>query len=247
MLARLDDMSQDLPQDMSREDMSCDRGPRSAAAASARLCVATREVKPIDDLIRFVLGPDRAVVPDLKRKLPGRGVWVTARKNVISDAVRRNAFGRGFKADVTVSKDLPTMVELLLERSVLDALAIAHKAGAVVAGFTKVEAAIATDPIVALLTARDGADDGRRKLVAALHRRFGDGSEHIVTMTGFTSAQLDLALGRSNVVHAALLAQRPSATVLARWRALEHFRIGAPDENSNPQPLDSGTPKPGSE
>jgi uncharacterized protein len=234
MLARLDESAQD-------------HGPRKVAAETARLCIVTREVKPTDEMIRFVLGPDRTVVPDLKRKLPGRGVWVTARRDVLADAIRRKAFPRGFRDDVTVLKNLPERVEQLLERSVLDALAIAHKAGAVVAGFTKVESAIETDRIVALMHAREAGADGSRKITAALRRRFGDSAEAIVTMAGFSSAQLDLALGRANVIHAALLRGRASDTVLARWRVLDRFRIGAPERKSPCNQVDSGAPKLGLE
>jgi len=228
MLASVDDNA---------DDGALDRGPRTIAATPARLCVATREVKPIDAMIRFVRDPDGAVVPDLKRKLPGRGVWVTARREAVADAVKRQAFRRGFKADVTVSKDLPALVERLLERAVLDALAVAYKAGAVITGFAKVEAAIGFDHIVALLTAKEASADARRKIAAAVKRRFGDSAEHIVTMTGFASTQLDLALGRPNVIHAALLAARPSDTVLARWRALEHFRTDGPDREADVQQI----------
>jgi uncharacterized protein len=120
-----------------------DRNVRAAAAATERLCIATRQVRPVGALIRFVIGPDGAVVPDLKRRLPGRGVWVTARRQAVVEAVRRRLFGRGFKAEVKVSPELPGAVERLLEQSALNALSIAHKAGLVVQGFAKVEAAIA--------------------------------------------------------------------------------------------------------
>jgi len=223
-----------------------DRGPRNLAATTTRLCVATAEAKPIDRMIRFVVGPDRAVVPDIKRKLPGRGVWVTARRDILAHAISRNAFARAFKTEIAVSKDLPALVEQLLERSVLDALAVAYKAGAVIAGFAKVESAIETDDIAALLHARDASADGYRKIVAAVNRRFGKDGERVVTMSGFTSAQLHLALGRPNVVHAAVLAERPSDTVLARWRLLDHFRMD-PDQQSNPKRHDSDAPKLGLE
>src|SRR5262249_39974348 len=154
-------------------------------------------------------------------------------RNTIADAVRGNAFRRGFKTDATVSKDLPDLVAQLLERSVLDALAMADKAGCVVAGFAEVEAAIDAGEIAALVVANETAKDGREKIAGALKRRFGDDAEHIVTMAGFASAQLDLALGRPNVVHAALLGQRPSNTVLSRWRVLERFRAVGPDPESN--------------
>src|ERR1700761_8451417 len=121
-------------------DNELDSGPRQGAAGRERLCVATRAVKPTDDMIRFVVGPD-GIVPDLKRKLPGRGVWVTASKAAVAEAVARKAFARSFKRDVKVAKDLAEQTEALLARAAVDALAIAGKAGDVPAGFAKVEAA----------------------------------------------------------------------------------------------------------
>src|SRR5215467_5189905 len=93
-----------------------EREPHAAAAARERLCIATREVRPIGELIRFVVGPDGAAVPDLKRRLPGRGVWITARRHLVEEAVRRRAFERGFKADVRVSADLADELDRLLEQ-----------------------------------------------------------------------------------------------------------------------------------
>jgi len=210
------------------EEFEADHGPRTLAAGTTRLCVATREIKPIEDMIRFVLGPDGTVVPDLKRKLPGRGVWVTARRVALAQAVDRGAFRRSFKSDVKVSKDLLTLVEQLLERFVLDSLAIARKAGDVASGFAAVAEAIESEGVVALLHAKDASLEGCRKIEALLKRRFAGDAKKIVTIAAFTSAQLDLALGRSNVVHAALLAGRASDTVIARWLVLDRFRIGEP-------------------
>jgi uncharacterized protein len=234
MLARLD-------------DMEADHGPRNGAAATTRLCVATRAIKPIEDMIRFVLAPDGTVVPDLKRKLPGRGVWITGQRSVLAAALARGAFRRGFKSEVVVSKDLLPLVEQLLARSVLDSLAIANKASAVVTGFAKVEAAIASDRIVALLHASDASAEGLRKIGAALRRRHAEGPENIVTIAAFTSAQLDLALGRTNVVHAALLAGRASNTVLARWLVLDRFRTGDPEREASPKQLDRNAQNSGME
>jgi predicted RNA-binding protein YlxR (DUF448 family) len=204
-----------------------DLGPRSAAAVTERLCIATREVRPVRELIRFVAGPNGAVTPDLKRRLPGRGVWVTARRRILEEAMRRRAFGRALKGDVKAPANLPEVVDRLLEQSALDALSIAHKAGLVVLGFAKVEAAVAAGPVVALLRARDAGADGGRKLAAGLRRR-DDWSAEGKNIDGFTSAQLDLALGRLNVVHAALLAGRASETFLERWQILESFRADDP-------------------
>jgi predicted RNA-binding protein YlxR (DUF448 family) len=203
--------------------------PHAAAAARERLCIATREVRPISELIRFVVDPDGAVVPDLKRRLPGRGVWITARRHFVEGAVRRRAFGRAFKADVKVSTELPDELERLLERSALNALSIAHKAGLVILGFAKVEAAVAAAPLVALVRARDAGEESGRRLAAAFRRRADDAAKGKI-IEAFTSAQLDLALGRLNVVHAALLADRASETFLARWRFLESFRADNPGD-----------------
>jgi hypothetical protein len=203
-------------------DIDLDAGPR--AQELERMCVATRTVRPVADMIRFVIGPDGEAVPDLKRKLPGRGVWVTATQDALSDAVKRKALARGFKQEVRLPADLVARTGELLERAALDALAMAGKAGLVATGFTRVEAALAREKVVALLHAAEAAADGVRKLDAALRRRL----EHdpIVTIGILTSAQLDLAFGRPNVVHAALLAGPPSDTFLARLQRLERFRSG---------------------
>jgi predicted RNA-binding protein YlxR (DUF448 family) len=106
-----------------------DHGPRKTVAGSERLCAATGEVKCVDHMIRFVMGPGQTVVPDLKRRLPGRGLWVTATRGALELAIRRNCFARGFKREMVVEPELVQMTEGLLERSALDALAMAHKAG----------------------------------------------------------------------------------------------------------------------
>src|SRR5262245_25390952 len=204
-----------------------DAGPRKGPGAE-RLCAVTRTVKPVEELIRFVVGPD-GIVPDLKRKLPGRGLWITADRPTLKDAVTRNVFARGFKRDVRATAELIDRTELLLQRAVLDALAIGGKAGLVLTGFAKVEAAVAREPLVGLIHASDAGNDGVQKLASALrHRPDGD---RIPTIKSLTTAQLDLALGRSNVVHAALLAGPANDTVLARLARLERFRSGVPGDS----------------
>ncbi len=204
-----------------------DTGPRRAGRDVERLCVVTRTVKPVDEMIRFVVGPD-GIVPDLKRKLPGRGLWVTATKSALMDAVKRKAFARAFRREVRVAPDLADATERLLVRSALDALAIAGKAGAVATGFSRVEEALAHVPVAALLHASDAGADGVAKLATALQRR--PDAERIATITQFGTAQLSLALGRPNVVHAALRAGPASHTFLARFQRLERFRPDQPDE-----------------
>ena len=199
-----------------------DRGP--GTAQRTRMCVATRAVQPVSELIRFVVGPDGEAVADVKSKLPGRGIWVTATRDALLEAVKRKAFSRGFKRDVRLPPDLVDRTERLLERAVLDALAMAGKAGLVAAGFGKTESALDHEDVVGLLHAAGGASDGIRKIEAASRRRRSEAPPAVI---GFlNSAQLDLALNRPNVVHAALLAGPASETFLARCRRLERFRTG---------------------
>jgi predicted RNA-binding protein YlxR (DUF448 family) len=203
-----------------------DRGPREGRRGTERLCALTREVKPVEDLIRFVAGPDGAVVPDLKRRLPGRGVWVTATRKSIDEAAKRNVFARSLKREARAASGLGGEVERQLESAALDALAIAHKAGRVAIGFGRAETALAgVPPVLAILNAADGAPDGARKIAAAAAKRqTAENAGEIPVISAFTSAQLDLALGRSNVVHAALLAGPASNGFLARCQSLERFR-----------------------
>jgi predicted RNA-binding protein YlxR (DUF448 family) len=177
-------------------------------------------------MIRFVLDPAGAVVPDLKRKLPGRGVWVTADRAAVATAGARHSLARGFKRSVKAPASLVADTEALLERSLLDALGIARKAGLVDAGFTKTEAALSGKRVVALLQAVEAAPDGVRKLRAAAIRHCGEEKAADLPVLVLAGAQLDLALGRPNVIHAALLAGPASETVLARYRRLDRFRGG---------------------
>jgi uncharacterized protein len=202
-----------------------DKGPKPSGLGTERLCLVTREVKPTADMIRFVVAPDGEVVADLKRRLPGRGVWLTATRKTLAEAVKRNAFRRGFRQDVQVPADFVERLEERLRRHALDALSIAHKAGCVMQGFAKVEAALAGGPAVAVIHAAEAAGDGMRKLAQARASRRDPPAGEVAEIREFTSAQLDLALGRSNVVHAALLAGPASDTFLARWRTLDRFRM----------------------
>ncbi len=155
-------------------DTDLDNGPRTDRSATMRMCAVSREVRPIDELIRFVVSPDGAVVADLKRKLPGRGLWVSASRTAVAEAVRRNQFSRGFKRDIRASKTLPADTENLLIRSAIEALAMAAKAGQAVSGYGKVEDALREGLVAALLHASDGAADGIRKLDAIARQRAGN-------------------------------------------------------------------------
>ena len=177
------------PQDTSEE---LDAGPHKGGRGTERLCAVSRTVKPVDELIRFVVGP-HGVVADLKRKLPGRGLWISADRHTLKDAVTRNVFARGFKRELRVSQALVDETERLLLRSALDALAIAGKAGQVVAGFAKVEAAVAREAIVGLIHASDAGADGVvqacRRAAPAGGRRSGQADQ------GFHDGPIGFGIG----------------------------------------------------
>jgi hypothetical protein len=219
-------------------DPDLDNGPRTDRSATMRMCAVTRQVRPIGELIRFVVAPAGEVIPDLKRKLPGRGLWVSASRQTLAEAVRRHQFGKGFKREVRVSPTLPADTEALLVRSAIDALAMAAKAGQVISGFGKVEDALTSRQtrasLEALIHASDGAADGIRKLDAVLRQNavVNEKSDQFPVITALTSEQLDLALGRSNVIHAALLAGPASKTFLSRSQILVRYRMADADKTA---------------
>ena len=216
-------------------DPDLDNGPRTDKSATMRMCAVSREVRPIDELIRFVVAPSGDIIPDLKRKLPGRGLWVEASRRTVAEAVRRNQFSRGFKRDVRAAQSLASDTENLLVRSAVEALAMAAKAGQVISGFAKVEGLLGQGRAGALIHASDGAADGIRKLDAIAGQRAGNvGESHgLPIVTALTSAQLDLALGRSNVIHAALLAGPASKTFLSRCQILVRYRMADDDKTAD--------------
>ena len=197
-----------------------------------RSCIVTREAKPASELMRFVLGPEGAVVPDLRHKLPGRGAWVTPTAAIVGEAVRKRAFSRAFKTEAKVSPALVEEIDAALVRDLKGALALANKAGAVVTGFGKVEAAVSSGEIAALIHAREAAEDGKRKLAAALRKRAGGTISPGSIYDDLPGDDLDVALGRVHVIHAALLAGPGSEGCLARWRRLRRFR--GVDDNAGP-------------
>ena len=215
-------------------DPDLDNGPRTDRSATVRMCAVTRQVRPIDELIRFVVAPAGEVIPDLKRKLPGRGLWVSASRQTVAEAVRRNQFGKGFKRDVRAAATLAADTESLLERGAIEALAMTAKAGQAVSGFSKVEDALKQGQATALIHAADGAPDGIRKLdaMARQNAENGDESSKFPVITALTSEQLDLALGRSNVIHAAVLAGPASKTFLSRSHVLVRYRMADDDKTA---------------
>lgn len=192
-----------------------------------RTCVVNRERRPVEDLIRFVQGPDGTIVPDLAGRLPGRGVWVAATRADVEKAIKIKAFHRSLKRETIVPEDLADRVETLILRRVMQALSLANKAGLVLTGFTKVEQAISGGKVVILLHAVEAAPDGVEKLDRRLRSMMRDTGGTATVLTVLTIDQISLALGRSNVVHAALEKGGATANFLAGAMRLVRYRSGA--------------------
>ncbi|WP_072394704.1 RNA-binding protein [Hyphomicrobium sp. CS1GBMeth3] len=195
-------------------------------SSSQRLCAATREALDPALLIRFVADPDGGVVPDLARRLPGRGVWVKADKATVAQAVRNNVFARSLKRSVKADPALAERVEHLLEKRALEALALANKAGLVTTGFQQVDELIASGAAIGLVQAGDAAEGGREKLArkfAAVARAAG---REAAVVTSLSTEQLSLAMGRSNVVHAALIKGGAAERFMEEAERLSRYRLG---------------------
>lgn len=162
-----------------------------------RTCIVTREQKPEAELIRFVLSPEGQVVPDLKRKLPGRGCWVTKSRVTLAEAVKRQAFARALEKTAKADEGLPDLVGTLMRKDLVQALSLCRKAGLAVSGFTKVEDALGKGHVTALIHVSTAKPDGAAKL----NRKSGP---DCAILDFFAPHELDLAFGRENVVHAAI-------------------------------------------
>ncbi len=195
------------------------------AQSHERTCIVTRRQDAPEGMIRFVRAPDGAVAPDIRSRLPGRGVWVTARADLVAEAARKQAFSRGLKAEAAAT--LAGDVDALLEADCLQMLALANKAGLVITGFGKVATALEKGEARVLIEAINGGEDGRRKIGQCARRGEAATRTAAKIVTIFTSSQLDLALGRTNVIHAALAAGGPSEAFLSRCERLTLYRGGA--------------------
>jgi hypothetical protein len=176
-----------------------ERGSR--ADARERRDIVSGEVMPENRLLRFVADPDGRVVPDVAAKLPGRGLWVEATAAAIRTAVDKKLFSRAAKAPLAAEADLASRAERALVARMQGDLGIGRRSGALILGFDNVLRQLqGPRPPKILIEAFDGAPDGKRKLYAAAHRL----ELKCVVIETLTSAELGLALGRENVIHAAV-------------------------------------------
>jgi predicted RNA-binding protein YlxR (DUF448 family) len=208
------------------EEQPQHRDDDRAAQDQLRRCIVTRAERAPSELIRFVVDPSGAIVPDLARKLPGRGVWVTADMATVAAAAKGQAFAKSLKRRVTVAPDLPRAVEALCVKRVLDALSLANKAGLVTTGFEKVEALLDGGRAAALLHGFDAAADGRRRLDRKFAAIQQDKGQRAPIVDWLTIEQLSLAIGRSNVVHAALKQGGATNRLLREAERLQRYRSG---------------------
>jgi uncharacterized protein len=180
------------------------------------MCIVTREEADEDALVRFARAPDGTVVPDLQAKLPGRGVWVKCSRSTLNDAIKRQAFARGFEEDCKVPDELPDMVGNLLRKQAVNQVSLARKAGTAVQGFTKVEEAVRKGGIRVLLHTEGAGEDG----VSKLDRLAGNKT---VIANSFRSDEMDLAFGRPNVIHAAIAASGLADRLVVHLQRMASF------------------------
>jgi predicted RNA-binding protein YlxR (DUF448 family)/ribosomal protein L30E len=180
-----------------------------------RRCLATRAVLPKEAMIRFVLGPDGVVVPDLAARLPGRGMWLSAKAAVLEEARAKRLFARAAKAEARVPEGLGAVIVAGLEGRVASTLGLARRAGQAVCGFVKAREWVAGGRAGLVVTARDGAADGRRKLLAG---------SAVPAVAPLDAASLGAVFGREHVVHVALAPGRLAGAVAADAARLAGMR-----------------------
>jgi hypothetical protein len=193
----------------------------------------TGEVCPKADLIRFVVGPDGRVHPDVAERLPGRGLWTLARRDIVARAVKKRLFSRAARTAVGVDEDLDQRVEVLLARRAIDLVGLARRAGLAVCGFAKVEAALSAGKAAILIAAADGSADGRGKLRAR--------APGLPLVEVLTSAELGAAFGRESAVHAVLGAGPLAEAFQAVAARLAGFRGAMANAGKDDVSLRQGT------
>lgn len=183
-----------------------------------RRCIATRAVLPKERLLRFVLSPEGVLVPDLAERLPGRGLWLQARRDVVETALKAGSFAKAARRPVQPPKDLADQLEAMLERRCLDVLGLARRAGKLVAGFEKTASWLRDGRAGVLVEALDAAAGGRSKL--------GGRADALPVVELLSAEALGHALGRDHAVHVALAPGAFARRFLVEALRLAGFRAG---------------------
>ena len=197
---------------------------RAEGETPFRRCIVTGEVRAKAELVRFVVGPQATVVPDISGRLPGRGLWTTARRDIVQQAVAKRLFARAARMQVAADEGLADQVERLLAARCGDWLGLARRAGQAVAGFVKVRTLVAAGEAAVLVEAADGGADSRGKLQAL--------APGLPVVDGLSAAELSAALGREHVVHAAVTRGRLAACLMTDAARLDGFRAHGSDNVS---------------
>lgn len=196
--------------------------PKDRSNGPERKCIATGEVHPRHGLIRFVVGPDGQIAPDLAEKLPGRGVWVSADRAAVEKAAKKGLFARSAKQAVTVPEDLVDLLESMLTRRVIELISLARKGGRATTGYERVKDWLAKDEAEILIQASDGSERGKSKL----------STPHGGSFIGWlTASELGQAFGRQSAVHAALGAGGLSKRVVEEAARLKGLRVSDGDQS----------------
>jgi uncharacterized protein len=181
-----------------------------------RRCIVSGESQPKGGLIRFVVGPDAVVFPDVMNRLPGRGMYVEVSKASIDKAAKKGLFSRAAKQPVKVPDDLGVMVEQLVLRRVIDLISLARKAGNAVMGYEKVKDWLIKGQAIVLIQASDGSERGKTKLRAP--------ADNGRLITCLTAGELGLSFGRERAIHAALAAGGLTSRVVEEAARLAGLR-----------------------
>lgn len=210
------------------------RGGRTKKGeAPERRCIATGETQPKSGLIRFVIGPEAQIVPDVLEKLPGRGIWVTSDRDALEKAVTKGLFSRGAKQKVQVPEGLLDTVETALTRRLIDLISLARKGGYAITGYEKVKGLLANDAAEVLVQASDGSERGKSKL------RPPEGEDGFIGV--LSASELGLAFGREHVIHGALAAGGLTTRIVEEAKRLAGMRGYGGERNSGDRGHRKGT------
>lgn len=200
-----------------------------------RRCIATKDTLPTANLIRFVLGPDDLVTPDISERLPGRGMWVTANRTQLEYSIKQGLFSKAAKQKANVPDDLADMTERLIAKRTTDLLSLARKSGHAICGYEKTKSAMMSEQWYILIQAKDGSAMQKQKI-----RPSAVANSYI---SWLTAQELGLAFGRENVIHAAVSKGGLSARILLEANRLAGFRNNndaAPSKTAGSKPAAKG-------
>lgn len=183
--------------------------------AEIRKCIVCGEVMEKDNLLRFIAAPDGRIIPDFKKKLPGKGVYVSNSKTSLEKAVSKNLFSKALKKNVKTDSDLTELVEHLIKKNGLDLISLSRKAGILITGFEKVSDSLRKGKVTLVLEAKDAGLDGHNKIMSL--------AKNIEVFNIYDIEELDQALGKVNTVHVAFEKSEMAKIVYNELKKIEKF------------------------